>query len=45
MRITIDRGGNFHYLYNGIKPNVLIKIPELSYESKIKGRSSEPVFN
>jgi hypothetical protein len=43
--ITIEKGINFHYLYNGIKPNVFIKFPQLSYESKVKTRTSDPVFN
>lgn len=40
LRITLEKGINFHYLYNGIKPNVLIKLPQLGYESKLKPRSS-----
>lgn len=31
LKITLIRGFDFHLLYNGIKPNPLLKLPQLSF--------------
>ena len=45
LTLTIIRGFSFHLLYNGIKPNCLVKFPDLSLETDTFERSADPLFN
>lgn len=43
--LTILEGTNFQQLYNGIKPNSIIRIPEIGLQTQISHRNSSPYFN
>ncbi len=45
LTLTLIKGHNFHLLYNGIKPNPFIKLPQLSIETESLERNSDPIFN
>jgi hypothetical protein len=45
LTISIIRGYNFHLLYNGIKPNAVIRLPDLGLETQVADRTAEPIFN
>ena len=45
LKISILKGHNFQYLYNGVKPNVQVRLPQLGFETAVISRSSDPNFN
>lgn len=38
-------GSDFNLLYNGIKPNAIVRIPELGIQTQVSHRNSNPYFN
>jgi hypothetical protein len=45
IEITILEGCGFSQLYNGIKPNAMVRVPELGIQTQVSHRNCNPSFN
>ena len=45
LELIILEGAEFQNLYNGIKPNAIVRIPDLGIQTQISHRTSNPAFN
>ncbi len=45
IELTVLEGSNFQQLYNGIKPNSTVRIPDIGLETQVSHRNSNPYFN
>lgn len=45
IELTILEGTAFNQLYNGIKPNSLIRIPDIGMQTQVSHRNLNPYFN
>lgn len=45
LEFIILEGAEFQNLYNGIKPNAIVRIPDLGLQTQISHRTSNPAFN
>lgn len=45
LEVIILEGVDFVNLYNGIKPNALVRIPDIGLQTQISHRTSNPAFN
>lgn len=45
VEICILEGSDFNQLYNGIKPNSIVRIPDFGIQSQLSHRNANPYFN
>ena len=45
IEIAVLEGSNFQQLYNGIKPNSIVRIPDIGLQTQVSHRNSSPYFN
>ena len=45
LRVAIEKGKNVESLYNGIKPNSLVRCTLLELETEVVERDSNPEYN
>ena len=45
LDFTILEGMKFYKLYNGIKPNSIVRVADIGLQTSISHRNSNPYFN